>query len=285
MKVAVGDDCYRGRVVDLRGADLSADAVARAIRGDGAITGGTRDGPSVRISCPEPGPVHERVGLIRRETSLSLTAALADAARSRGHEAPEAASLRDARERLAELPKPTVDLASVRRAAAAADDSERRLRERVASLRGRVQTLREREDADASEAEAELAAAVQELTEVETERHAARQRLERAEEAARTARDARERRLQVEDRVQNLERAARRSLAAAVHEEFAAAVRSLPGAATPGETPEGFEGDAVTAALAVVRVAELAAPVVLAVDRFGSPEGAADRLDAPVVRV
>jgi hypothetical protein len=285
MKVAVGDRRYRGRGIDLRELNLPADAVAAAVRGDAPVPAEATDDRSVRVACPDPGPVHERVGVIRCGTTVSLTAALAAAARSRGHEPPEATSLREARERLAALPKPSVDLESVRRQAAAAGESERQLKERVASLRGRVQTLRERDDPDASDAEAALAAAVRELTEVETERHAASQRLERAEENARAARDARERRLKLEDRVNNLERAARQSLAATVHDEFATAVRSLPGDGTPGERAEQYEGDPVTAALAVVRVAKLSAPVVLDVDRFDSAGDATDRLDAAVVLV
>jgi hypothetical protein len=52
-----------------------------------------------------------------------------------------------------------------------------------------------------------------------------------------------------------------------------------------GSVPASYEGDPTTAALAVARVARIDAPLVLSVDRFGSPGEAATRLDAPVVRV
>lgn len=285
--VAVGERRFRGRAIDLGGSGVGAAAVERAIRRDDASAGTSRprDGEeTVRVDCPSPGAVHERVGVIRPEMTVGLTGALAAAARTRGHSAPEERTLRAARERLADLSRPDVDLTAVRRRAATAGESERRLEERVATLRGRVQTLREQDRPAATDAEAALADAVRELTDVETARHAARQRLRQAESAAREARDARERRMRAEDRVGNLERSVRRSLAASVHGAFAAAVERLPGEGTAGEDPESYEGDDVTAALAVVRVARVAAPVVLDVRRFGSAGEAATRLRAPVIR-
>jgi hypothetical protein len=291
MRVAVGERRFRGRAIDLGGTGVGAAAVERAIRRDGAAAGADfpgeeeeEDEETVRVDCPPPGPVHARVCSVRPEMTVGLTGALAAAARTRGHSAPDERALRTARERLADLPRPDVDLTDVRRRAATAGESERRLEERVATLRGRVQTLREQDGASATRAETALADAVRELTDVETARHAARQRLRQAESAAREARDARERRLCLEDRVGNLERSVRRSLAATVHGAFAAAVEQLPGEGTAGEDPASYAGDDVTAALAVIRVARVDAPVVLDVRRFGSAGEAATRLRAPVIR-
>jgi hypothetical protein len=147
-----------------------------------------------------------------------------------------------------------------------------------------VQALRET-GADPADAEAELATATRELSETETERIAAEQALERARDRAETAHDRREKRLRLRDRKANLERAARDHLARQVHAEFRDAVAAIPGEGSAGTRPGAFEGDDATAALAVARVADLDAPLVLAVDRFASATAAADRLDAPVLHV
>ncbi|MFC6990001.1 hypothetical protein ACFQJD_17205 [Haloplanus sp. GCM10025708] len=178
-----------------------------------------------------------------------------------------------------------IDVAAIRRRVAEAGDDEAHLRERVAALRGRVQALREADGETAADAEAELESAITELSEVETERIAAEQSLSRAEARERAARDRRERRLELADRLANLERGARADLAATVYDEFTAAVATLPGDGDAGGEPGEYDGDAVTAALGVARVAPLRAPVVLAADRFDDAATAADRLDAPVVRL
>jgi hypothetical protein len=136
-----------------------------------------------------------------------------------------------------------------------------------------------------AEAEVAYRDAIRELTEAETERIAAQQRLEGLRERIRTARDARRRRLELQDRVANLERAARESLAGLVYEEFAAAVASMPGDGDPGDAPGEFEGDPATARLAVARVADLDAPIVDALGRFPDVRTAARRLDAAVIRL
>jgi hypothetical protein len=294
--------------------ELPIDAPAAATVVDAVRAAGPVDG--VRVDCPEPGSAFAHVGSLHPDLALSVRGALAAAARSRGHEPPEADALASARAELASQDVPTVDLAAVERRVAEAGDRERELRERVAALRGRVQALRgttvEGESsvdgelstagADQSrrlsgddgasspadpvaEAEADYREAVRELTEAETERIAAEQRLEGLRDRLRGARDARRRRLELQDRVANLERAARESLAGAVYEEFAAAVATMPGAGDPGEAPGEFDGDPVTAALAVARVADLDAPVVDATGRFPDAATAAKRLDAAVIRV
>lgn len=270
MRVAFGDRERSGRAVDLAAAVDPARVVAAVRTGDGAV------------ECPEPGPAHDHVGLVEPGMTLRRRAALAAAARSRGLEAPQRDELARVREELATLDPPDVALAAARERAAEAGDERARLRERVAALRGRVQALRDAgAETATAEAEAELAETAAALAEVETERAAAEQALERARDRARDARDARERRLRLEDREANLERAARAWLADEVRPAVDAVVPD-----TPGASAEAFaDARPVTATLAVARVADLAAPVVLACHRFASASGAADWLDAPVIRV
>lgn len=260
-----------GRVVDARDLDLDRGAVVAAIRGEGA---------SVVVETPEPRPVHERVGDVHPEVSVSVRAALAAAARSRGRTAPQDDRIDAIRSELDDLPIPTASTRSARRRVAKRRGETDRLEERVAELRGRVRALRER-DADASDAAAELSATARELTEAETALIAARERHEAATETARAARDARERRMKLKDRLANLRRASREHLADAVADEYRRAVAVAPWA-TPADP---FEAGDVTAALGTARVADLRAPLVLSCDRFADPATAAEWLDAPVVRL
>jgi chromosome segregation ATPase len=272
MMLRTGDVTREGTAVDCRDLDLDPDSVVAAIReGTGAVA----------VEATDPNPVHERVGLVEPGAGLWVRASLADAARSRGHEAPQDETIRDLRERLASIDPPEVSTRESRRALAEAGSETDRLRERVAELRGRVRAREESGD-DPTDLKAELADAVRELSEAETERIAARERHERAVGAAREARDARERRLQLEDRIGNLERAARAHLVGCVRDEYVDAVAATPGSE---RVVDPFEAEPVTAALAVARVADLSAPVVLACDRFADPAAAADWLGAPVVRL
>jgi hypothetical protein len=68
---------------------------------------------------------------------------------------------------------------------------------------------------------------------------------------------------------------------------FAAALQRMPGEATPRRDPVGFDGDRIAADLATIRIAQLAAPTVLALDevRFSDAAVAAERLDTRVLRV
>jgi hypothetical protein len=276
VAVAVGGRTHRGRAIDLD-ADLSAETVLAAVRG--------RDvDAELRVDCPPPGAVHDRVGHVAPDAPFSLRGALAAVARSRGLTAPQRPDIEETRRRLDSLSVPEADLDAARRRVAETGASVDRLRERVATLRGRTQAVRE-VGGDVEAAQADLAAAIEELSEVETERIAAEQSLEMAEARARTARDRREERFGLEDRVANLERDARAALAAEVYDEFAAAVATLPGDGAPGDCPADYEGDPVTAMLGAVRVATLDAPAVLAARRFESAERAAAVLDAPVVRL
>ncbi|WP_132059063.1 DUF7856 family protein [Halorussus amylolyticus] len=278
MRLRIGGEVRTGRAVDLRGVGVEPSAVAAAIRGDGSDA-------SVSISCPSPGPVHEYVGVIRPEMTLSVRSALAAAARSRGHDAPQDDELASVRERLDAFDahdSSDLALADARRRVADASGAETEARERVATLQGRVQALREtnRDSERLRDAEAELADATRRLSDRETERIAAEQTLVRAREQARAVREDRRERLRLRDRADNLRRTAREHLAGLVREEFEAARERAPGDADS----DGEATDSVASALAVARIAALGAPVVVACDRFESAEAAARWLDAPVVR-
>jgi len=271
MRVALGDRERAGRAVDLADATVDPVRVVAAVR--------TEDSA---VECAEPGPAHDHVGLVEPGMTLRRRTALAAAARSRGLEAPQQEELAGVRADLATLDPPDVALAAARERAAEAGDDRARLRERVAALRGRVQALRDAgTGAATAEAEAELSETAAALAEAETERAAAEQALQRARGRARDARDARECRLRLEDRKANLERAARAWLADQMRPAVDAVVPDTPGASADAFAQVG----PVTAALSVARVADFAAPVVLACDRFASAHAAADWLDAPVIRV
>ncbi|MFC7172461.1 hypothetical protein ACFQL0_01870 [Haloplanus litoreus] len=224
MRVTVEGRVHEGRAVDL--ADVDAATVVRSIRGAEA---------PVDVECADPGPVHDHVARLPT-TTFDRRAALAAAARALGHESPRESALEDARAQLTETTPPARDVREARRRAAEAGAEEERLRERVAELRGRVQARRET-GADTTAVEAQLDEATTRLAEIETERIAAEQALERAETAAREARDRRERRLELEDRVANLEREVRADLAAAVWDRFRSALAAVPRTATVGSSP------------------------------------------------
>jgi hypothetical protein len=272
VRIALGDAVRTGRAIDLRDEEVEASAVARATR------------ESDWVTCPTPGPVHERVSPVRDGMSLAVRSAVADAARTRGLSAPQDDTIAAVHEDLEELDPPAVDCETARRRVAEAGERESELAERVSELRGKIDAL-EDVDGDAGEVAEQRVAATRRLSEVRTERIAAEQALDRARERAREARDARARRLRLEDRAKNLRRAARDHLAARMREPFADAVQTVPGEGDVETATGDFAGDAATAALAVVRIADVDAPVVLACDRFDSPTAATTVLDAPVLQV
>lgn len=292
MRVRVDGQELTGRGVDLREFSVAADEVVRAVRGDAG---------QIAVDCPEPGPVHQHVGAIGPGMELRVRAALASAARSVGRTAPQDEELRALRRELAAFDVPTVDVREAKRRVADVSGTEAELRERVATLQGQVQALREA-DEDATDAEATLTTAIRRLAEAETERIAAEQALEQVEDERAAARDERRERLRLQDRESNLTRAARGHLAREMRESFADAIDAVavhPAAAVSGAPDAGKESASVwetwtspddperivTAALAIVRLADVDAPVVLACDRFDSAASAATRLDARVVRV
>lgn len=270
MRLRADGVAREGSAVELSEAGLDAEPVLRGIRGE----------PSpVEVDCPDPGPLHEFVGHVPPDASLRTRAALAAAARSRGVESARDPEVRRLRDRLAAIDPDRVDTREHRRRLAEAGETVERLRERVARLQGRLRSRREAGE-DTEAAEEALAEAARELSEAETERAAAEQALERARRRRRAARDAREERLRLQDRIDNLRRAARAELAGRLADEFRAATRALPG----GEGI-GTDADPVTRALATVRVGEPSAPVVLSCRRFAGAGAAAEALSAKVVRL
>jgi len=272
MRLSLAGVKRTGRALDLRDADVEPSEVADAIR----------DPTDERVRCQPPGPVHERVGVLHRRVSVSLRAAVAAAARSRGASTRHDDDLAACRAALSDLETPDVDLEGAReRVAATAADVER-LRERVARASGRVEARRE--DGDAESAEAALGDATRELAAAETEHHAAREALQRARRRAREARDARERRLELEDRLANLRRDARGALAERWSERFERAVDALPFRGAPAP-PGCFDGRAWSGACAAARLAAPGAPLVVGDDLFADSTRASAALDAPVVLV
>lgn len=284
MRCRVGAAVRAGEAVTVP--EGEPDRLAAAVESDGPVE--PAEGPSVAVDCPSPGPVHGYVSPVHEGMGLRVRTALAAAARSRGLETPHDGELAAARERLAELAVEAATSAAERREAAEAAADTDRLRERVATARGRLQAAREA-GGDVAAASDELKAAVRELSEAETRAAAAAERLETARERERAARDRLEHRRRLQDRAANLERDARAELVARVREEYARAVRDLKLDATEG-VDDPFEVPSPVAALGVVRVATVDAPVVLdaggAVGRaFADAGAAAAWLDAPVIYV
>ncbi|WP_254536499.1 DUF7856 family protein [Halomarina litorea] len=256
--------------LDLREGDRGREAVCEAVAGDAGW-----------LECPAPGPLWDHVAPVAPGEPVPTRTALAAAARSRGLTAPQDDERRAVLTRRDGIEVESVETAPLRRRLAAASADTDRLRETVARLQGRVQATREADRA--TDDEDELAGAVRRLSERETERAAARQALDRARTRRRAARDAREERRRLADRAANLARAARRHLVERVDDEFRAAVDAVPGGEADPADP--FESDPVTRALAIARVGEPRAPVVLDCDRFPSARAAATWLSAPVVRL
>jgi len=269
MRITVGAVVRRGRAIDLRDLDLDPGAVLAGIRGT--------NGP-LTVEAPEPTPVHDRIGHVRPGMGVRIQTALAVAARSRGFEPPQVDAIAEVEDRLESMDTPAL---SVQQHSQTVDDGDvDAVRERVAELRGRLQALQDL-DADTTAVETELQDAIRRLAELETEQVAARETRAERRSSARAVRDRREKRLELEDRLANLERSARAWLVSEVEDEYCEAV-----AAVPGRTPaDPFEADGVTAALALGRVASLAAPILVRCDRFVEPSAAATWLEAPVIRL
>jgi len=266
--------CPGGRAVDCRAEPISAVEVAAAVRGEPA---------PIELSCARPGPLHERVGILERGRSYPLRTAIALAARSRGWSTSVDEDLAAVRERLASLDPPAVSTATARRRLAETEDGAA-LEDRVTALRGQLVAARDRGEEPEALAEARERA-VAELTERQTERVAAEQRLERARAAARSARDRREQRLRLEDRERNLLSRARDELVAAAEPHVRRALDALPVEAAPGDDPADVDGPEVAGAMAACRIGRVRAPIAVALPRFGAPVEAAAALDAPVVLV
>lgn len=228
------------------------ESVASEASDRGGVTGSE---PAV----PDPTAVIGRV-----PTRASLGRELAAAARTRGLSSSVRGELAEISDAIAAIEVEAVDLDAARRRVAAASGEEERLKERVAALRGRVQARRET-GAETADALDELESAAAELSVAQSERVAAEQALRRARERAADARDARERRLGLRDRLRNRRRDARRELARAVYPAFREALEAVPGGdpEDAGERLGGYDGPALAASLAAVRLARVDRPVVL----------------------
>lgn len=249
-------------VVDHRDADVDAERLVAAIR----------DPDDDRVACSAPGPAHAHLGWLHPALTLNRRATFAAVARTQGATAPQVDELRAVAAELRSLDADPTALTDARERAATAGAERDRLRERVATLRGEVRARREA-GLDASDAADELAAAARELSEATTEREAARQSLDRARTAARAAYDRRERRLHLQDRAANLQRAARATLANQVRPDVASALDRL-------DQPPLDVADDPTVALAAATVAAFDAPLIVELD---CPEVPVHEFDCPVV--
>jgi hypothetical protein len=275
VRIELNGRVWRGRAIDLSKVSFAPDPETVV----GAIRNGKESSP-IEIECASPGLPHAYVGWIRPGMSLRVRTALAAVARSRGLSAPQDEKRERVLERLSSLPEATmtVETATLRRRLATTSDEIARHREQVARLQGQVQTLREDGDEAALEASNALEDAIRELSERETEHVAAEQSLKRKRERQRQLHDTRDERLALEDRAANLARDARRYLVGELEAEFETTVEAVP-----GQTGTGFDTDTVTAALAIARLGESDAPIVLECDRFTSAQAAADWLNIPII--
>lgn len=215
----------------------------------------------------------ERVGVVAPGLTLDRRAVLVAVARSRGMESEVSETLATVREQLTSLDNSVPSLADARRRVAETEAELDAKRERVATLRGRAT------ETDDDAVKTAYQDAIRKLSEVETEHAAAREVLADARHQAREARDGRERRLELQDRVRNLERQAKRELVETVRPIVDEVVPLVP-----ESTATRFsEADPVTASLAALRVGQPRCPVVLACGRFSDAKHAEAWLRAPVL--
>jgi chromosome segregation ATPase len=213
---------------------------------------------------------------------LHVRTALAEAARARGLSTGFDREIRTLTEQLSNLTVEAVETEDQRRAVAAASTETDQLQEEVAQVRGELIARREG-DAETETVAEQFRDAARDLSEAETTAAAARQNLDRRRRKSRAARDRLERRFALEDDLENLRRQARAALVDRVRGAYESTVVRVPGG--PESVTDPFDVDAVTAALAVGRIAAFDAPVVLACDRFSTPRAASAWLGAPVIRV
>ncbi len=226
------------------------------------------------VSCPTPGPVHRHVRRIDPSTTITReTTVLAAAARSRGETTEFDDQIDAVSAEISAIDLPTADVPAAVRAV---NDAEREVdahRDRVARLGGIVAA---RDEPDAvSDAQSELRTAAAELAAAETDHHAARQELARERDRQRAANDARERRLRLQDRLENLRRDARQELADREGGRIDRALDAIP--RWPDAIPDS------RLALAVVRTASIRSPVVIVDGPFRTSVHARACLAAPVI--
>lgn len=282
MICRIGDVVRRGRAVSVA-REVDPGRLLDAIAAPAAEPESAEAHPSwerVTVDCTAPGPVHEHVGYIHPEMGLRTRTALAKAGRTQGLETPYDDELAGLRADLASMSVPDGPEPDDRATLAAERATVESLREDVAAARGRLRACRE-QGLETATAAAELQSAIRELSEHETAAVAADERTERRS-TARERRDALERRLRLEDRIANLEREARSCLVDDLREEFATTMGQVPGATAPSDP---FAAPDPVAALAIVRLASLDAPIVLSTERFDSVDAAREFLGAPVVEI
>ena len=278
----VGDVVRRGAVVTVP-ESVPPGRVAEAV----AESSNPED--RIAVESAPVTPLHDHVGCIRPEMGLRTQTALARAARTRGLGTPQDPDIDSVCVNLValangdesdEVAEETGTATRYESPSAGGEDVDA-LRERVATARGRLQARR-RNGLDPTPAAEALSEAIAALSEAETATAARRQRREVARTEARAERDRLDKRLRLEDRLANLKREARAHLVDEVREPYRECLNALPGH-EPGEDP--LEAPAVPAALAIVRLATIRAPVVLAVDRFASPAAAGEWLDTALIQV
>lgn len=271
MRLQLGSVERTGPAIDARNIDI----------GPAELLAEIRDPDSAIVACPQPGPVFEHVGHISPTTTISRRTAMAAAARSRGRSTSLDDEIRTTRAALAEIHVPAVDVPAALATVAEAGETVESLRDRVARLGGIVTASDDtgvEADGDAmTQAQSSLRTAAAELADAETTLHAARQELARERERQRAANDARERRLELEDRLGNLRRAAREELAERDAERTRIALDAVPD--WPHATADA------RLALAIARNAAVRAPVVVESGPFRTPGQARACLAAPVVLV
>jgi hypothetical protein len=272
MRIRVDGEWRVGTALDLREDGVAATELAERIR----------DLDADEVVCPPPGTVHDHVGVVRAGMAFDLRDAAVAAGRSLGLCPPQAEAIEALDRQIAAISPPEPDLRAARKRAAEASEAVEALRERVARVSGRLSEARDAGRAT-DELEAELNETTRELSEAETEAAAARQALEAAERRA--AREERAERLSLRDQRENRRRDARSWLVEQMEPALERAIASLPVDGVAFEGVCEFAGPARVAALAVVRVARLAAPVILADSPFETAVRARAALDAPVVLV
>lgn len=274
MRISIGKGSSQPSVIDLGTADIDGATLCRAIR----------DPDDDRVRSATPGALHDRLGHVSPRSAPAIRPTLALAMRSRKTSTPVDRALAAAESERDHLEVPEVNLDDVRRAVAETRQDKRALRERVARLGGKVSALRKTDGGDPSEAAEALQSTAKSLSEAETNHLAAVQRLEQKRDAARAARDVETHRLKLTDRIANLRQDARAYLVDTGWPCFTEAIDTIPRETSVGSDPSSWSGPGWVAAIALLQIAELDAPVVVEgvqQQALATPE----RLGTTVIRV
>lgn len=274
MKVGLPDRTLVGQAIDLEDAGVDAVRLLEAIRDPG----------DPLLTAAQLGPLHEHVGYVHDGMAMDRRSAVVAASRSRGLVPPQQGEISTLEDRIAAVSPGRPDLREARHRVAETGQSVAALREQVARLSGRVEAIRET-GGDPSQSVAALQDATRSLSEAETDAIAAEQALATAEATARTARDTRATRLSLVDRRENLRRQARTWLVDQIEPSLVRAIAGLPIPELQEASPLDYRGSDVQFALALARVGNVAAPLVLETHPFETAVRARAALDAPVLLV